>query len=386
MSILKRCKLGLLAGLMAASGLAMAQDTIKVAMLASMTGPFADFGRQMETGIKAFQAQHGDTVAGKRVEVIFKDTGGANPDIAKRQAQELIVRENIDILAGFDFTPNALAVAPLASRAKVPMVVMNAAGEKLTSRSPYMIRTAFEIADVVSPIAKWSVQEGAKTAYVLVADYAPGRDAEKAFVQAFEEAGGKIVGTVHTPIVTQDFAPYLMRVQDAKPDVLFAFVNGGDVAPALIREYKVRNLEADGIKLIGTGDIVDEPIMNVIGENGMGLVTVYPYSMHHESPLNKEFVAEYRRLRGADSRPAIMSVGAYDGMAAIYKALEKTNGDTDGPGLMEAFKGMELESPRGHIRIDPESRDVVQAKYIRRFDKVNGEYANVEFKTYAPEQ
>lgn len=262
------------------------------------------------------------------------------------------------------------------------MVVMNAAGDNLPSRSPYMVRTAFEVTTTVPPIAKWAYREGARTAYVIAADYAPGIDAEKAFIKAWEAEGGKIVGTVRTPIVTVDFSPYIMRVQDAKPDVVFAFVNGGDVAPALIREFRNRKLGADGIKLIGTGDIVDEPIVNVIGENGVGVVTVYPYSMDHDSELNKKFVQEFIKLRGEKARPAIMSVAAYDGMAAIYKALEKTQGNTDGAQLLEALKGLELDSPRGPIRIDAETRDVVQDQYIRRFEKVDGGYANVEFETF----
>lgn len=387
MSLFNRCKLALLAGALAVAPAVSAQDVVKVGLITSLTGPFAEFGQQMQTGVKAFQALHGDTVAGKKVEVIYKDTGGANPEVAKRHAQELFVREKVSFLTGFVFTPNALAAAPIATQGKVPLVVMNAAGENLPSRSPYMVRVAFEVSTTTPPIAKWAYREGARTAYVIAADYAPGLDAEKAFIKAFEAEGGKILGTVRTPIVTVDFSPYIMRVKDAKPDVVFAFVNGGDVAPALIREFRARNLEADGIKLIGTGDIVDEPIVNVIGENGLGVTTVYPYSMHHDSDLNRQFVQEFIKLRNdKNARPAIMAVAAYDGMAAIYKALEKTEGDTDGTKLIEALKGLELESPRGHIRIDPETRDVVQNQYIRRFEKVDGVYANVEFETFPGEE
>ncbi len=382
MSLLKHCKLALVAGALAAASGVHAEEVVKVGLITALTGPFAEFGQQMQAGVNAYQAMHGDTVAGKRVEVIFKDTGGANPEVAKRHAQELVVREKADFLAGFVFTPSALAAAPVATQAKVPMVVMNAAGENLPSRSPYMVRTSFEVTTTVPPIAKWAYREGARTAYVIAADYAPGLDAEKAFIKAFEAEGGKIVGTVRTPIVTVDFSPYIMRVKDAKPDVVFAFVNGGDVAPALIKEFRARKLEADGIKLIGTGDIVDEPIVDVIGENGLGVVTVYPYSMHHDSDLNRKFVEQFQKLRGKNARPAIMATAAYDGMAAIYEALKKTQGDTDGGKLIEAFKGLELESPRGHMRIDPETRDVVQNQYIRRFEKVDGVYANVEFETF----
>ncbi|HUH87094.1 MAG TPA: ABC transporter substrate-binding protein [Pusillimonas sp.] len=386
MSFMNRCTLAAIIGALVVAPSVSAEEVVKVGLITTLTGPFAEFGQQMQTGVKAYQSMHGDTVAGKRVEIILKDTGGAHPEVAKRHAQELVVREKVDFLAGFVFTPSALAAAPIATQAKVPQIVMNAAGENLPSRSPYMVRTSFEFTTTVPPIAKWAYREGARTAYVIAADYAPGLDAEKAFIKAFEAEGGKIVGTVRTPIVTVDFSPYIMRVKDAKPDVLFAFVNGGDVAPALMREFRARNLEAEGIRLIGTGDIVDEPIVNVIGENGMGVVTVYPYSMHHDSDLNRRFVEEFIKLRGdKNARPAIMAVAAYDGMVAIYEALRKTQGDTDGQKLIEALKGMEIDSPRGRIRIDPETRDVVQTQYIRRFEKVDGVYANVEFEAFEAE-
>lgn len=381
-SYLFRLKCALLAGLVACVLPAFAQETVKVGMIAEMSGPFAEFGRQMEAGVKAYQAQYGDVVAGKRVEVVFRDTGGPNPDVAKRLAQELVVRDKVQVLAGFGFTPNAMAVAPVATQAKVPMVVMNAAGAGLTGKSPYMVRTSFTYSDVVPPIAKWAAENGAKKAYLIVADYAPGHDAEKIFTRAFEAAGGEVLGAVRTPIVTTNFGPYLQRVKDAKPDVLFAFVNGGDVAPAFFKEFRAKKLAEAGIKLIGTGDIVDEAVMNAIGEYGMGVETVYPYSMHHDSALNKQYVQAFRKILGKGERPTIMSVAAYDGMAAIYAALKKTGGKTDGDSLMGALKGLEIESPRGHIRIDPVTRDIVQDEYIRRFGKVDGEYANIEFKTY----
>lgn len=381
-SYLRYLKLAVLSGLVAGAPAALAQDVVKVGMIVEMSGPFSEFGRQMQAGVKVYQEQFGEVVAGKRVEVIYKDTGGANPDVAKRLAQELVVRDKVQVLAGFGFTPNAMSVAPVATQAKVPMVVMNAAGAGLTSKSPYMVRTSFTYSDVVPPIAKWAVEQGARTAYVIVADYAPGHDAEQAFIKSFEAAGGKVVGTVRTPLVTTEFAPYMLRAKDAKPDVLFAFVNGGSVAPAFIKEFRAKKLEAEGIKLISTGDVVDEPIMDVIGEQGLGMTTVYPYSMHHKSDLNQEYVQRFKALLGKDERPAIMSVAAYDGMAAIYAALKKTGGQADGTSLIGALKGLELESPRGHVKIDSATGDVVQDEYIRRFEKVDGEFANIEFKTY----
>lgn len=376
-----------LGGALIALGLAVApaafaQDTVRVGVIAEMSGPFAEFGKQMQAGIRAYQKMHGDSVAGKRVEVVIKDVGGPNPDAAKRIATELVVREKVSVLAGFGFTPNALAVAPIATQAKVPMIVMNAAAGGLTAKSPYMVRTSFHYPETVPPIAQWAIKQGAKKAYVIVADYSPGHDAEAAFIAAFKKAGGEIVGSVRTPLMTLDFAPYMQRVKDAKPDVLFSFVNGGDVAPAFIKEYRDKGLPEAGIQLIGTGDIVDEALVEAIGERGVGITTVYPYSMHHKSALNERFVREFKAQRDPKSRPTIMGVAAYDGMAALYAALAKTGGKADGPTLIAALAGLRIDSPRGSLAIDKDSRDVVHDQYIRRFEKQDGAYYNVEFETF----
>ncbi len=367
---------------LAAAPAAFAQVTVRVGVIAEMSGPFAEFGKQMQAGIRAYQKMHGDSVAGKRVEVVIKDVGGPNPDAAKRIATELVVREKVNVLAGFGFTPNALAVAPIATQAKVPMIVMNAAAGGLTAKSPYMVRTSFHYPETVPPIAQWAIQQGAKKAYVIVADYSPGHDAEAAFIAAFKKAGGEIVGSVRTPLMTLDFAPYMQRVKDARPDVLFSFVNGGDVAPAFIKEYRDKGLPEAGIQLIGTGDIVDEALVEAIGERGVGITTVYPYSMHHKSALNERFVREFKAQRDAKSRPTIMGVAAYDGMAALYAALAKTGGKADGPTLIAALAGLKIDSPRGSLTIDKNSRDVVHDQYIRRFEKQDGAYYNVEFETF----
>ncbi|MBL8387844.1 MAG: ABC transporter substrate-binding protein [Hydrogenophaga sp.] len=359
-----------------------AQDPVRIGLIAEMSGPFAEFGRQMQGGITVYQKQFGDTVAGRKVEVIIKDVGGPNPELAKRLAQELVVREKVHVLAGFGFTPNALSVAPIATQAKVPMVVMNAAAANLTDKSPFMVRTSFDYPNTVPPIARWAAEKGSKKAYVIVADYAPGHDAEAAFLSAYKATGGEIVGSVRTPLVTLDFSLYIQRVKDAKPDLLFAFVNGGDVAPAFIREYREKGLEQAGIQLVGTGDILDEAIIETIGDRSLGLTTVYPYSMHHKSELNERFVRDFKAQRDSKARPTIMAVAAYDGMAAIYAALQKTGGKSEGETLLQALQGLQLESPRGRIAIDAKTRDIVQNQYIRRVEKVDGVLANVEFSTY----
>ena len=373
---------GSLAALVLAGAAAEAQAPVKIGLIMPYSGQFADTATQMDNAVKLYVKQKGDTVAGRKLEFIRRDTGGVAPDVAKRLAQELIVRDQVDLLAGFVLTPNALAAGDVSAEAKKLMVVMNAAAARLTEKSPFMVRTSFDYPSTVPPIAQWAAQKGSKKAYVILADYAPGHDAEAAFLAAYKATGGEIVGSVRTPLVTLDFSPYMQRVKDARPDLLFAFVNGGDVAPAFIREYREKGLEQAGIQLVGTGDIVDEAILETIGERALGLTTVYPYSMHHKSELNARFVRDFKAQRDAKARPTIMAVAAYDGMAAIYAALQKAGGKADGAALLQAMQGLQLDSPRGRIAIDAKTRDIVQDQYIRRVEKVGEVLANVEFETY----
>ena len=379
----------MLGGLLATAALftapaAFAQDTIKIGFIGEMSGPFAEFGRQMQTGIRTFQKQHGETVAGKKIEVIYKDAGGPNPELAKRHAQELVLRDKVSVLTGFGFTPNAAAVAPIATEAKVPMVVMNAAAGGLTTRSPYMARVSFSFPDVVPPMADWAVRQGYKKAFVLVADYAPGHDVETAFLAAYKKAGGEIVGNVRVPMTTTEFAPYLQRVKDLKPDVLFAYVNAGDVAPAFIKEFRTRGLPEAGIKLIGTGDITYEASLKAMGDYALDTVTVYPYSAAHKSDMNARFVKDFMDISPQKELPTVMGLSAYDAMAVIYEAIRKTGGKTDGDAIIGALKGIQIDSPRGPLGISATTRDVVQNHYIRRVQRVNGELQNVEFETIKP--
>ncbi|VCU68493.1 Receptor family ligand binding region [Pigmentiphaga humi] len=374
----------LAAGALLAAAGAQAQGVVKVGVITSMSGPFAEFGKQMETGIQLYQKEHGDTVAGKKVVVILKDDGGPNPELSKRHAQELVVREKVDVLAGFVFSPNALAVAPIATEAKKPTVIMNAAAGGIPAASPYIVRTAFSLPAIVPPISQWMIKQGYKTAYSVVADYSPGHDVEAAFLDSYKKAGGSVVGSVRTPINTLDFSPYMQKIKDTAPKAIFAFVNAADVAPAFMREYQTRKLAQAGTVLIGTGDITDEAAIDSMGDTALGVVTGYPYSMNHDSPLNKKYVAAFKAARGPQARPTIMSVAAYDGMAVIYEALRKTQGKADGDALLAAMKGVKLESPRGPIEIDPATRDVKQRLYMRKVEKVDGRLENVEFETIEP--
>ena len=369
----------LVASALASAGLVQAKD-LTIGLVLSVSGPFADYGKQIKHGIDVYMAQHGDTVAGRKVKLIVKDDTGMAPQVAKRVAQELLVNDKVDILAGFDLTPNAFSAAPLATQGKVPMIVMNAATSSVTEKSPYIVRVSMTLPQGSWAMAKWAAENGIKSAYTLVADYGPGHDAEVQFKKTFTELGGKIVGEVRTPVNTADYAAYLERVKDAKPGAMFTFVPPGSSMVALMKGFRELGLDKAGIQAIGPGDLTDENELAAMGNSALGLVTAFHYSQAHDSPENKAYVAAYLKAFPKD-RPNFMSVGGYDGMHLIYQVLEKTKGDASGDAFVAAAKGMQWTSPRGPVQIDPETRDIVQNEYIRKLENVNGELQNVEFAT-----
>ncbi|UTD28351.1 ABC transporter substrate-binding protein [Bradyrhizobium sp. WD16] len=373
-----------LVGLVGAAALigtpALAEDTVKIGLIVPMTGGQASTGKQIDNAIKLYQQLNGSTVAGKKVEVILKDDA-ALPDNTKRLAQELIVNEKVNIIAGFGVTPAALAAAPLATQAKVPEVVMAAGTSIITERSPYIVRTSFTLPQSSTVIGDWAVKNGIQKVAVLVSDYAPGVDALNSFKEHFEGGGGKIVEEVRVPLANPDFAPFLQRMKDAKPDAMFVFVPAGQ-GGNFMKQYVERGLDKSGIKVIGPGDVMDDDLLNNMGDAALGAVTAHIYSAAHPSQKNKDFVAAYKKAFG--TRPGFMAVGGWDGIHLIYEALKKTGGKADGDSLIAAMKGMSWESPRGPISIDPETRDIVQNVYIRKVEKVDGELYNVEFATFGP--
>ncbi len=358
---------------------ALAQETVKIGLILPMTGQQQSTGKQEAAGAKLYMAQHGDTVAGKKLELIIKDDG-AVPDNTKRIAQELIVNEKVSFLAGFGITPTALAVAPLATEAKVPEIVTAAGTSIITEKSPYIVRTSFTLAQSTIPMADWAAQNGIKNVVSMISDYAPGIDAEKSFTAEFTAKGGKVIDAVRFPLANPDFAPFLQRAADEKPDAIFVFVPSGQGA-TFVKQFVERGLDKAGIKIIGPGDVMDDDLLNGMGDQVIGTVTAHLYSADHDSPANKAFVAAFKQANGG-MRPNFMAVGGYDGMHLIYEALKKTGGKTDGDALIEAMKGMSWESPRGPISIDPQTRDIVQNIYIRRVERKNGELYNVEFATF----
>jgi branched-chain amino acid transport system substrate-binding protein len=357
---------------------AAAQDTVKIGLILPMTGQQASTGKQIDAAVKLYMAQHGNTVAGKKIEVILKDDTSV-PDVTKRLAQELVVNDKVAILAGFGLTPSAMATAPIATQAKVPEIVMAAGTSSITEASPYVARTSFTLAQSAVPMAEWAYKNGIKKVVTLVSDYGPGIDAEKSFSEKFKADGGTIVENLRIPLRAPDFAPVLQKVADAKPDALFVFVPSGTGAQ-FVKQFVERGLDKSGVKLIATGDVTDDDQLNGMGDVVMGVINAHNYSANHDSALNKSYVEAFKKANGG-LRPNFMSVGGYDGMALIYGALKKTNGSTDGDKLIAAMKGMAWESPRGPISIDADTRDIIQNIYIRKVDKVGGELYNVEFAT-----
>lgn len=379
--MLSRCMIGAIAtlaiGAVAAGG-ASAQDTVKIGLIVSMTGQQASTGKQIKAAVDLYMKEHGDSVAGKKIQVILRDSASI-PDNTKRLAQELIVNDRVNIIAGFEITPAALVVAPLATEAKVVELVMAAGTSIITERSPYIVRTSFTLPQSSVIIADWAAKNNIKKVVTIVSDYAPGADAEKSFVGQFTGTGGQVAEQIKVPLANPDFAPFLQRAADAKPDAIFIFVPSGQ-GGTFMKQYAERGLDKAGIKLIGPGDVTDDDLLPGMGDAAIGTVTAHMYSADHPSAKNKAYVAAFEKAN--NFRPNFMSVGGYDGMNLIYEALKKTGGKADGDSLIAAMKGMSWESPRGPISIDPETRDIIQNIYIRKVENKNGQLYNVEFQTF----
>jgi branched-chain amino acid transport system substrate-binding protein len=353
-------------------------NAFKIGLILPMTGPQASTGRQVEAAARLYMAQNGDTVAGKKIELIVKDDTSA-PDVTKRAAQELVVSDKVNVLAGFGITPSALAVAPIATQSKTPQVVMAAATSSITEASPYIIRTSFTLPQASVSLADWAPKNGIKTVVTMVSDYGPGIDAEKFFKERLTFNGGQVTESLRVPLRNPDFAPFLQKVRDLKPDALFVFVPSGAGA-AVMKQFLERGMDKAGIRLIGTGDITDDDQLNDMGDGAVGVVTSHHYSAYHPSNANKKFVEAFQKANKG-LRPNYMAVGGYDGMRVIYEALKATKGSGGGDALLAAMKGQIFESPRGPMFIDAQTRDVVQNIYLRKVERKDGQLYNVEFET-----
>jgi branched-chain amino acid transport system substrate-binding protein len=361
--------------LAALTGVANAQ--IKIGVILPYSGQFADTATQIDNGIKLYMKQHGDTVAGKKIEIIRKDTGGVAPDVAKRLAQELIVRDGVDILAGFALTPNAMAASDISAEAKKFMVIMNAATSIITTKSNYSARTSMTLPMVGETMGAWAHKSGIKKAYTMVSDFGPGHDAEGAFHRAFKAAGGEIIGSVRMPVANPDFSAFVQRAKDLNPESIFIFVPGGAQPAALGKAFAERGIDLNKTKVLGSGETTAEQALKSMGDSSLGIITAWHYDYMDKNAKNVAFVKAFNDLNKRN--PDFFSIGAYDGMHVIYETLKKTNGDANGDKLIAAAKGMKWDSPRGPMSIDAETRDVVQTVYIRKVEKVGGELVNVPF-------
>ena len=362
-----------------ASTAANAQQTVKIGIILPYSGQFADTATQMDNAIKLYVKEHGDTVAGKKIEFIRKDSGGIAPDVAKRLAQELVVRDKVDILGGLILTPNALAIGDISAEAKKFTVIMNAATSIITTKSPYMARTSVTTPMLNQTLGTWAATKGGvKKVFTMVSDYGPGHDAEGAFHLGFKEAGGEIIGSVRFPVANPDFSAFVQRAKDSNPDAIYIWIPGGAQPAAVAKALFERGIDPKKTKILGQDVVADDSVLKGLGEQSAGIITVTNYDYNHDSALGKSFLAGFREISGGRN-PDIFAIGGYDGMHLIYEALKKTGGKADGDSLIEAAKGMKWESPRGPMMIDPETRDVVEDMYILRVEMVGGQPKNVEF-------
>lgn len=364
--------------LAALSGVALAADSVKVGVVIPLTGGFQSNGRQINAALKTFVAKHGDTAGGKKVEFIIKDDA-STADNALRLSQELVTKDRVSILTGFGNTPTALSVAQLSKRAKIPQVVMVAATSSIMDASPYMLRTSWTIPQMASIIGEWAAKNGTKKFVSIVSDYGPGADAETWFQKTLEANGGTVTAKLKVPVANPDFAPFLQRAADEKPDALFVFVPTGAGA-AFMKQFVERGLDKSGIKVIAAADVTDDDLVNQMGDPALGVITGGPYSANHNSPENKAFVEAFKKENNG-MRPNMVAVAAYDALDLIYKTLDKTKGDASGDAFIDAAKAAQINSPRGPISIDPETRDIVQNIYMRKVERVDGELYNTEFDT-----
>lgn len=367
--------------LMAATG--AQADTIKVGVIGTMSGPYALFGQNFKMGIDAWVAEHGNKVGDHTVEFVYRDEVAPNPAQSKALAQELIVKDKVQYLAGFYFTPDAMAVAPLLKEAGVPMVVLNAATSSITEKSPYIVRTSFTMFQNTVPAAKVAKARGATKVAIAVSDYGPGIDAETAFKKTFEADGGNVVEAIRMPLTTTDFGPVMQRIKDSGADMIFTFLPSGPPTLGFVKAYIDNGLKASGIKLLSTGDVVTEPDLPNIGEAGIGILSTYHYAVSHDSPENKAFLSQLAKDGAKLDDVTMTSVAAYDGARLIYKMIEATGGKSDPEAAIKAVEGMKWISPRGPVSIDPATRHITQDVYLREVAKQDGRLINKEIESFA---
>ncbi|RJF96995.1 ABC transporter substrate-binding protein [Noviherbaspirillum cavernae] len=362
---------------------ATAADPIKIGVVAPMSGVFSSYGKQIENGINVFLRENGDVVAGRKISIVYRDNAGPNPEAAKRAAQELVANDKVDLLAGFAFTPDAMAAAPIATQAKKPMYVMLAATSSVSTKSPYIVRTSYTIPQVAEPMGTWAAKNGIKRVFMLVSDYGPGHDAETWFKKGFAASGGELVGEVRVPVATRDFSPFLRRIKDAKPDAVFTFLPAGEPIVSFMKGFAGGELAKSGIKVLATEGWADDDTLAAVGDAAIGAISTGYYSTDHPSAINRQFIANFANVGDGKLAPNFIGVAAYDAMRVIYEGIKKQNGKVDAEQMMALAKGLQFESPRGPALIDKDTRDIVQNVYVRKVEKVGGKLVNREFDTFS---
>lgn len=371
------------AALIVAAATAVAADPVKVGVIGPFSGPFALQGKNFKAGIEAYMALNGDSPGGHKVEILYRDVPQANPAQAKALAQELIVADGVQYLAGFYFTPDAMAVTPLLAQGNVPMVVMNAATSAIVTKSPLVVRTSFTMWQNSVPMAKVARERGIGKVVIAVSDYGPGLDAEKAFRTTFENAGGTVVDAIRMPLSTADFSPIMQRIKDSGADAVFAFLPSGPTTLGFLKAYAENGLRQASMELLATGDLTPESDLPALGDAALGVLTTYHYSVAHDSPENRAFVAAAAKAIGGRGELSAPAAGAFDGMRLIYRMIEATDGVKDAQKAVDAVKGLSWLSPRGPVTLDPRSRHLTQNVYLREVAKAaDGTYENREIATF----
>jgi branched-chain amino acid transport system substrate-binding protein len=366
-------------GAIAGPAAAADQPPLKIGVVMSYTGPDALGGKEFDDTVALFMKQHGDTIAGRKVELIKRDTGGPSPDVAKRLATELVTRDAVDMIIGIDYTPTAVGVGTVSTQAKKPVFIMNAATAGILRNAPYMVRFGYVTSQNEAPLGAWAARNKIRSVYMIYADYAPGLDASAAFAKAFTAGGGKIAGDVKVPITNSDFSSYVQRIKDAKPDGVFVFVPLGPASQQFMKAWADAGMAKSGVKLLGDGSVTDETAIDSLGDAAIGMITTYPYSEAHPTKANADFVNAFRAMNGTSLRPDLFAAFTWDLMTGMYRVIAAQGGKVDPDKTIELVRGMRFNGPRGALQIDAETRDPIQTIYVRRVEKRGGKLWNVEF-------
>jgi len=368
-------------GIRAAS--AADQPPLKIGVLSAFTtaGSQSTAGLQLETALAVFQKNHGDTIAGRKLEFIKRDTTGPNEDVVKRLATELVISDNVDMIIGLSFSPDILTVGPVSTQAKKPVFVINGSTDNVIAKAPYIARFSSQNGQMTYALAQWARKARINTAFNLTTDYLTGIDAAKTFGTFFEAAGGKIVGETRPPLLSKEFSPYIQRVKDSKPDAMFCFLGAGENTPLFLKEFNQLGLNAAGIKILAIGSVVEDDALDSDPDEAIGLISVFNYAGELDTKANKQFLKDVAALKGPKFRPNFSAYATYDVLTALYSVVAAQNGNIDPDRTMALIKGFKGDGPRGPFIIDPQTRDLVANMYIRRVEKKNGRLVNTIIAT-----